>query len=69
MNDMNDDVVILSREEIIQKLEQGARERLNVSAEEFVDACRGGQIEPCEVLDLIILASLLPDDDRFFIPA
>jgi hypothetical protein len=64
---VGDAVVELSREEIIEIIERGARARCNMSGAELVAAYREGRLEdPGEVADLLMLADLLEDDDSFF---
>ena len=56
--------VELTRENIIERLERGARDRRGLSAREMIVRFRSGQLEePCDVADLLALADLLPDDD------
>lgn len=58
----------LNREEIVSRIESGARLRLKMSALEFVRSCHEGRIEdPGQVADLLALAHLLPDDDPLFV--
>ena len=62
-------VIQLTREDIAERLEQGARRRLGMSAEEFVRAYREGRLqEPCQVADLLALAQLLTAEDPLFVP-
>jgi len=58
----------LTREQIVDKLETGARRRLKMSAREMIDAYREGRLEDAgAVLDLLMLANLLEDDDDLFV--
>jgi len=58
----------LSREEIIGRLERGARHRLRMSAEEMVRAYREGCLsDPGQVADLLALAHLLDERDPLFV--
>jgi len=62
------DPLRLSREQIVKILESGAQKRLQISAREMIDAYREGRLEDAgSVLDLLMLASLLPDEDEFFV--
>ncbi len=57
----------LSREQILQRIEDGARRRRNLSAAELLRAYRAGRLDdPGGVADLLILADLLSDDDPVF---
>jgi hypothetical protein len=61
---MDATVVELTREELLRRLEEGARRRRGVSARELLRLYRSGSLEePCAVADLLALADLLPDDD------
>jgi hypothetical protein len=69
---MTDDgaVIELNRDEIVQRIEQGARRRLRMSASELVQAYRSGRLkDPGAVADLLALASLLAESDPLFAPA
>ena len=60
---------VLTRAQIVRLLEDGARKRRAMTAEELIDAYRRGDLEePCEVMDLLGLAFLLPEDDRLHAP-
>lgn len=62
-----DAVVELTRDEILEQIEDGARKRRGISAEAFVRAYHRGELpEPCEDADLLALAFLLPADDPIF---
>lgn len=64
------DVLELTREEIIARIEEGARRRLGMSAGDLVRKYRRGQLdEPGAVADLLALANLLPDTDPLFADA
>ena len=57
----------LTREQIIQILEEKARERLGISAHELLIRYRQGKIEnPGELADILMTADLLPEDDEIF---
>jgi hypothetical protein len=61
--------VELSREEIVRLVDQGARSRRGISGEQLIREFRAGRLpEPCEVLDLLSLASLLAESDPYFAP-
>lgn len=63
-------VVELNRDEIVRRIEQGARCRLRMSADELVQAYRSGRLEdPGAVADLLALASLLSEGDPLSAPA
>ena len=58
----------LTREEIVARMERGAKHRLHMSAEEMVSAYRAGRLgDPGRVADLLALGSLLPQDDPLFV--
>lgn len=57
----------LSRDEIVAKIDTGARRRLKMSAEELLSDYRAGRLsDPGTVADLIALANLLREDDPLF---
>jgi hypothetical protein len=59
-----DSIIQLTREELVERLEQEARRRRHTSAQELLAAYRQGQLEdPGDIADLLALASLLPEDD------
>lgn len=61
--------VELSREEIVRLVDQGARARRGISGERLIRDFRSGLLpDPCEVLDLLSLASLLDESDPFYAP-
>jgi hypothetical protein len=60
--------LIWSREEIIAEVDRAARERRGISGRRLVRAWRTGRLESCGVVDILILASLLDEDDPFFLP-
>jgi len=63
-------VLELTRDEILQRLEAGARRRRGLSAQDLLRLYRAGKLEePCGVADLLGLADLLPDDDPLFVVA
>jgi hypothetical protein len=60
----------LTRDEIVAQLEQGARQRLHMSADEFVRAyCTGKLTDAGRVADLLMLAHLLDEHDPLFVAA
>jgi hypothetical protein len=60
-------VLELTRDEIMQRLETGARRRRRLSAYEMLQRYRAGTLdEPCDVADLLALADLLPENDPVF---
>ncbi len=62
--------VELTRDDIIQRLEAGARRRRGLSAYQLITSFRSGELEePCDVADLLALADLLPDTDPLFAAA
>ena len=64
------DPLEFSRDQIIAMLEDGARDRLGVSASELLRAYRQGRLQdPGDVADLIVLAQLLDEDDPLFAAA
>ena len=59
-----DSIVELTREELVERLEQEALRRRGMSARDLLLAYRRGSLEdPGEVADLLALASLLPEND------
>ena len=67
---VTDTTVELTREEIIAQLEEGAQRRRGISARELLSAYRAGRLDqPGDVLDLLGLAWLLPEDDPLFADA
>jgi len=66
----NSEVLELTREEIIARIEEGAWQRLRMSARDLVRKYRSGQLdEPGAVADLLALSNLLPDNDPLFADA
>jgi hypothetical protein len=60
-------VLELTRDEILKRLEDGARRRLGMSARDMLRAYRAGALaDPGRVADLLGLADLLRDDDPIF---
>lgn len=58
----------LTDEEIIERIRSGARERLQMSAEEMVCAFREGRLEePGYVIDLLSLAGMLDTDHPLYV--
>ena len=64
---MEPTVIELTRDEILRRLESGARRRRGLSAHEMLQRYRVGKLdEPCDVADLLALADLLPANDPVF---
>ncbi len=60
-------VLELNRDEILKRLDDGARLRLHMSAKEMLRAYRAGALaDPGRVADLLVLADLLPENDPVF---
>ena len=60
----------LSRAQIVDQLEAGARRRLHMSADELVRAYRDGRLSDVgRVADLLMLAHLLDERDPLFVAA
>ena len=60
---------VLTREEIVRLVDEGARARRGTSGEELIRAYRAGRLkEPCAVMDLLGLAFLLDEDDPLHAP-
>lgn len=65
-----EEVLELTRDDIIEALETGARRRRAIGGAEMIAAYRAGRLEdPGEVGDLLVLADLLDPNDPFFTPA
>jgi hypothetical protein len=63
-------VLEVTRDDILARLESGARRRRGLSAADLLARYRAGSLdEPCEVADLLALADLLPADDPLFAAA
>lgn len=57
-------VLELTRDQILERIERGARGRLGMSARELLCAYRRGRLDdPGAVADLLVLADLLASDD------
>jgi hypothetical protein len=54
----------LSREQIAGALEEAAQRRRGISARELARQYREGHLRCDDIIDLVILASLLSDDDE-----
>jgi hypothetical protein len=62
-----EEVLTLTREQIMAILEREARKRLGLSARElFRRYAKGLLDDPGEVSDLVVIADLLPEDDELF---
>ncbi len=65
-----DEILTLTREQIIAILEREAMKRLRLSARELIRRYARGELEdPGRVSDLVILSHLLPEDDELFAAA
>jgi len=66
---MEQEVLELSRDQILTRIERGAKMRgLLYSAPELISRYREGRLDdPSAVGDLIAMTSLLPDDDPLFV--
>ncbi len=59
--------IALSRDEIIERIDKGARQRRGVSGRSLIAAYQEGRLEQAgDVADLLVLAELLEDNDPFF---
>lgn len=59
-------IVRYTRYEVVAVLEKGARKRLGIGARQMFEGYVKGKIDCCEIADLRIFSSLLPDDDPLF---
>jgi hypothetical protein len=60
---------VLSRAQIVRQIERHAQARRGVSAAELVRTYKDGTLpEPCEVMDILGLAFLLPRNDPLHAP-
>jgi hypothetical protein len=60
----------LTREEIVGEMERVAQRRRRLSAAEVIRRYRAGSLEDAgELADVLILATLLPEDDPLFATA
>ena len=67
---MGTPVLVLNRDEILARLEDGARGRAGLSAREMVQRYLAGQLDdPGRIADLLALARLLPENDPLFVTA
>lgn len=58
----------LNRDQIVTRMERGAKQRLNMGVQDFVTQYRAGRLpDPGRVADLVALAALLHDTDPLFI--
>ena len=61
-------VLELTRDQIVTRIERGAKQRLNLGVQDFIARYRAGVLEdPAAVADLAALAALLNDDDPLFV--
>ena len=66
---MGTPVLELSRDEIVARIEDGARSRTGLSAGEMVRRYLAAQLDdPGQVADLLALARLLPENDPLSSP-
>lgn len=64
---VREEVLTLTREQILEILERESQKRLGLSARElFRRYARGLLEDPGEVSDLVVIADLLPEDDELF---
>jgi len=64
------DILELTRNEIVERIERGAYKRVHMSAQDLVRSYRAGRLEdPGAVADLLALANLLPDNDPLLVDA
>jgi|RifCSP16_1_1023843.scaffolds.fasta_scaffold292731_1 hypothetical protein len=67
---VREEVLTLTREQIIAIIEREAQKRLGLSARDlFRRYARGELDDPGRVSDLVILSHLLPEDDELFAAA
>jgi hypothetical protein len=67
-----DSVVHLTRRQVVAQLRQAVKNQCNITLEKFVADYRTGKIDHDDydgVLSIIILASLLNEDDEFYLRA
>ena len=65
-----DEVLTLTREQIIAIIEREAQKRLGLSARDLFRRYASGELaDPGRVSDLVILSRLLPEDDELFAAA
>ncbi len=61
-------VLELTRDQIVTRIERGAKQRLKLGAHDFIAQYRAGLLEdPAAVADLVAFAALLNDDDPLFV--
>jgi hypothetical protein len=61
-------VLELTRDQIVTRIERGAKQRLKLGVRDFIDRYRAGVLEdPAAVADLVALAALLDDSDPLFV--
>ena len=65
-----DEVLTLTREQIIAIIDREAQKRLGLSARDLFRRYASGELDdPGRVSDLVILSRLLPEDDELFAAA
>ena len=61
-------IIELTRDEIVGRLEAGAKRRCGLSAAELIHRYRTGTLDdPCSFADLLALVDLLEDDDPLLV--
>lgn len=61
-------VLQLTRDQILTRIERGAKRRLNLGVQDLIKLYRAGRLEdPAAVADLVALAALLNDGDPLFV--
>jgi len=67
---VREEVLTLTREQIIAIIEREAQKRLGLSARDLFRRHANGDLDdPGRVSDLVILSHLLPEDDELFAAA
>jgi hypothetical protein len=67
-NGSHSGVIRLSRHQIVESLEKGARRRTGLSARVMLRRYRGGRLaDPCRVIDLVALSNLLRKNDPILV--
>lgn len=61
------EITEMSRDEIVSLIDAAARQRVGMSAKQLLSRHRSGQLkDDGPVIDLLVFADLLPDDDPIF---
>jgi len=67
---VREEVLTLTREQIIAIIERESQKRLGLSARDLFRRYASGELDdPGRVSDLVILSHLLPEDDELFAAA